>query len=132
MDKELKRDYAALAPTIMEPHKVHNYLDEILIDAASGGYNDKDIAGALLEMIFRLSDTYSKLDNQISERIFSWVKEHWSATSIDYVDILCSILANLERQKALDFIKEKEVSEKNIEVKNILVETIEELSVEKI
>ena len=130
MERTVLRDYAALGPTIMEPEAVHAYLGEILNFAETSHTNDKEVAEALLEMIFRLSDTYSKLDEQTGARILVWVQEHGSSESIEFLDILCSILANLEKKAVVAFVKEKVKLESHPEPRKLLKELSEELSVE--
>lgn len=128
MEKKRLIDYSAIKPTIMDSTTVHKHLRDILQASELNDIEDKEIAEALLEMIFRLSDTYSVVEDSMTKHIFSWVQAHWAVEPIEYVDVLGSILANLGTPKTIDFVKEKMHTETNEQVRRILQEVLQDLT----
>ena len=117
----LPRDYDAL-PTILGPGEVHRYVEELLDFARRNGTWGQEVAEALHDLIAtRLSDTYSVLAPDLSDRVFDEVEANWSTDSMDYVDALCSVLVNITADTTPFFQQRLEI-EQDERVKAILEE----------
>ncbi|WP_027710008.1 hypothetical protein [Zooshikella ganghwensis] len=82
----------------------------------------KEFSEVLLDLIFSLSDFYEKLDKNRSGAIFEWVKQRWSEDDAAYLDILLSILANLNTSGVDTFINQRIAETKSYEARNLLID----------
>jgi hypothetical protein len=125
------KNYSQL-PDFMPSSEIEYCIEEVLDTASSDPkISVIEVANALLTMIERQSNNYDEKfsDNTVS-RMQQWVLASWSLSSPSLVDILSTILVNLEHKHPFREgykLLESSLHTEHLEIKQIVKETLAEM-----
>ncbi len=114
-------------PTIMDGDRVIHYLGYVMDNLDN--QSKTDISEVLMELLFKLSDSFTDLPKSMATKIYLWIEDAWEDEEM-LADYQTSILLNLPEMgsEVVSFLKLKLDSSTDRNVKRILNEAILEVN----
>lgn len=125
--RHLPRDYVSIQPTVLDPEQARRYIGEVIEYAEHETIDRSEVAEALVEMLCRLSDTYSDLTPELEARVWHWVQRNFAIEPYALLDALCTILTYLPAPETLAFIERQQAHTSDLRARRLLRETRDEI-----
>jgi hypothetical protein len=123
------KDYSDL-PEYMTVSEIAFETDKLLDKVNNNNTSKQDVANALVELVYRQSNTRQPYAENVTQRIEEWVLNVWSEDTLELTDALCTVIANLDTPKLRQLIEDASHSS-NEKVRDLANETLRDMPLTK-
>ena len=106
---------------------VINFVDKVLNCEVNSEGDNRLILQCLSELVEKLSENYDRVTANQSKEIVDWANLNWFANDLEYLDLILTVLVNVDSRFSKPFLEEKAFCTDNSSSRELIVEALSEI-----
>ena len=113
--------------TFPPSYVVKSFVDRLLNCEIHSKQDTNLYLECLSELIEKLAENHDRVSPEQSKKVVKWASCNWFVDDLEYLDLLLTVLVNIDPEYSKPFLEEKALSTANFSSKKLILETLSEI-----